>query len=263
MEWIRELGFIPLGFAVGAIGTLLGAGGGFLVAPLLLLIYPREKPEAVTSISLAVVFFNAASGSVAYARMKRIDYRAGILFAAAAVPGAVLGSLTTQFIRRTTFDLLFGAVMVIAGAYLLFNPAGSATSPGGSLLPTDRPRYHLGLGMGLSALVGYVSSVLGVGGGFIHVPALTRLLGFPVHTATATSHFILAIMALTGTLAHIASGSFGPQGFRLTALLALGVVPGAQLGARLSNRVPGSRIIRGLGVVLLGVGIHLFRQALR
>jgi len=117
--------------------------------------------------------------------------------------------------------------------------------------------------MGLSAGVGYVSTVLGVGGGFIHVPALVRLLGFPVHTATATSHFILAIMALIGTLAHIASGSFGPQGFRLTALLALGVVPGAQLGARLSNRVPGSRIIRGLGVVLLGVGIHLFRQALR
>ena len=279
MERIGGLGFVLLGFAVGAVGTLLGAGGGFLVAPLLLLLYRKENPEALTSISLAVVFFNAASGSIAYARMKRIDYRAGILFATAAVPGSILGSLTTQFIPRTTFDLLFGAVMVGAGAYLLFSPVraagssvagagrpGAASSLGAEARrpgAPDRPSYNLPLGMGISAVVGYLSSVLGVGGGFIHVPALARLLGFPVHTATATSHFILAIMALTGTLAHIGSGSFGHQGFRLTALLAAGVIPGAQLGAWLSNRVSGSRIIRGLAVVLVAVGLHLFRQALR
>ena len=69
---LEYLWLIPLGFVVGAYGTLIGAGGGFLLVPVLLLLYPRETPETITSISLAVVFFNALSGSIAYARMKRI-----------------------------------------------------------------------------------------------------------------------------------------------------------------------------------------------
>ena len=67
-----------LGLVVGAIGTVVGAGGGFLLVPALLLLYPSERPETITSISLAVVFFNALSGSIAYARMKRIDYKSGL-----------------------------------------------------------------------------------------------------------------------------------------------------------------------------------------
>ena len=78
-----ELLLIPLGFAVGAYGTLVGAGGGFVLVPALLLIYPDQPPSSVTSISLAVVFVNASSGSAAYARLKRIDYFTGLMFAAA------------------------------------------------------------------------------------------------------------------------------------------------------------------------------------
>ena len=87
----QPVGLIVIGFTVGAIGTLIGAGGGFLLVPILLLLNPKTPPDVVTGISLAVVFFNAASGSVAYARMRRINYRAGIIFALAAVPGAVIG----------------------------------------------------------------------------------------------------------------------------------------------------------------------------
>jgi uncharacterized membrane protein YfcA len=86
---------IPVGFVIGAYGTLIGAGGGFVLVPLLLLLYPEDTPDTITSISLALVFFNALSGSIAYARKKRIDYYSGLLFAAAA--GAVLGALTTVF----------------------------------------------------------------------------------------------------------------------------------------------------------------------
>jgi hypothetical protein len=257
------LWFIPLGFAVGAVGTLLGAGGGFLLAPLLLLLYPRESPVVIASISLAVVFFNAASGSVAYARMKRINYRAGLLFAAAAVPGALLGAWSTYFVPRSVFDAICGALMFAAGANLFLHPVAPDAGPG-SGAPEEAstpPRYNSYLGSGISAIVGYVSSMLGIGGGFIHVPAMVRLLNFPVHTATATSHFILAIMALTGTIAHLAMGSFDHRGFRQTALLSIGVIVGAQVGARLSNLVSGSRIVRGLAVVLLLVGASVFRQA--
>ena len=85
------LWLLPLGFVIAAYGTLIGASGGFVLVPLLLLLYPKESPEIITSISLAVVFFNAASGSVAYARMKRIDYKSGIIFSIATIPGAILG----------------------------------------------------------------------------------------------------------------------------------------------------------------------------
>ena len=69
----HHLLLVALGLVVGAFGTLIGAGGGFVLAPVLLLLYPRDLPETITSICLAVVFFNALSGSWVYGRMARID----------------------------------------------------------------------------------------------------------------------------------------------------------------------------------------------
>src|SRR5438094_763257 len=103
---------IPLGFAVGAYGTLIGAGGGFLLVPALLLLFPTARPTTITSISLAVVFFNAVSGSIAYARDRRIDYRTGLIFAAATVPGAVLGAIAVGYVPRALFDGLFGLLLI-------------------------------------------------------------------------------------------------------------------------------------------------------
>ncbi|HLN84243.1 MAG TPA: sulfite exporter TauE/SafE family protein [Candidatus Binatia bacterium] len=268
---------LPLGVAIGTFGTLIGAGGGFILVPILLLVYPHEKTELITSISLAVVFFNALSGSWAYSRMKRIDYRSGIVFAIATVPGAILGAVSTAYVSRVVFDLVFGILMIAAGIFLWLSAKDehdhahihlhpqtavkkSARWAVRDFIDADGVRYHYEynpvIGIVLSVFVGLVSSLLGVGGGFIHVPALSRLLNFPVHVATATSHFVLAIMALTGTLVHIASGAF-EHGVRRTALLAVGVLLGAQFGARLSNRVGGKWIIRGLAIALVFVGIRL------
>ncbi|MBP1740486.1 MAG: putative permease [Deltaproteobacteria bacterium] len=96
---------MALGFGVGAYGTLIGAGGGFVLMPLLLILYPKESPEILTSISLAVVFFNALSGSEAYGLMRRIDYRSGLMFAAATVPGAVVGAMNTSHVPSPTFAI--------------------------------------------------------------------------------------------------------------------------------------------------------------
>lgn len=116
------------------------------------------------------------------------------------------------------------------------------------------------LGMGISIVVGYVSSFLGIGGGIIHVPALSYFFGYPVHIATATSHFILAIMALTGTVVHIATGVFS-HGVHRTIALAIGVLLGAQVGARLSEKIKGSWIIRGLAIALGVVGLRILAIA--
>ena len=270
------LWLLPLGVAIGTFGTLIGAGGGFILVPILLLVYPDENTELITSISLSVVFFNALSGSWAYSRMKRIDYKSGVVFALATVPGAVLGAVSTAYVPRRMFDLAFGTLMIGAGIFLWLSAQDehghaqiplhpqSASKKSRSavrdFIDADGVRYHYEynpvIGIVLSVFVGLVSSLLGVGGGFIHVPALSRLLNFPVHVATATSHFVLATMALTGTLVHIASGAF-EHGVGRTALLGAGVLLGAQFGARLSNKISGKWIIRGLAIALVFVGIRL------
>ena len=248
------LGLLAFGGLVGVFGTLIGAGGGFILAPVLLLLYPHESPDTITSISLAVTFANATSGSVAYARMGRISYKYGIIFAAAAVPGSVLGALSTYYVSRWLFDLIF-AVMLLGISVLVFvkaPPAGHA--PANESFHLDR--RGLVIGIVISIGVGFLSSFLGIGGGIIHVPALAGILGFPVHVATATSHFILAITALVGTIVHIASGTFH-HGVRRALVLAAGVLVGAQIGARASTRVHGRVIIRALAVALAVVSVRL------
>ena len=266
-------GLAGLGLAVGAFGTLIGAGGGFVLVPVLLILYPEDSPALVTGISLAVVFFNATSGSVAYARMGRVDIRSGLMFAAATIPGAVLGALATAWIQRRTFDIVFGALLTAGSVYLFLRPKGPATPlrqrHTGRFLRTVVERdgttrswsYNPYLGVGISVLVGFASSLLGIGGGIIHVPVLAQLLDFPVHIATATSHFTLAIMALVGTLVHLAQGELAP-GFGRIVPLAIGVVGGAQIGAALSQRVKGVWIMRGLAVALGLVGVRILAGAL-
>lgn len=261
---------LPVGIGVGLFGTLIGAGGGFMLVPLLLLLYPHENPEIITSISLAVVFFNAASGSWAYSRMRRINYRAALLFSVTMVPGTIFGALSTSSVPRRTFDAAFGTLMLAAAIYLALRTPGRGgdtadlrerqqqcdeATVGGS---ADRPR--IGLGMWISAGVGYLSGLLGIGGGIIHVPLLVQLVRFPVHVATATSHMILTIMALAATIVHISTGTFS-HGYRRTIALAIGVVIGAQAGAYLSNRIRGVWIVRALAGALALVGIRVLLLA--
>lgn len=257
---------LGLGFLVGTFGTLIGAGGGFVLVPVLLMVYPSERPEGVTAISLAVVFFNAFSGSIAYARRRRIDYRSGIAFAIAAVPGTVLGVLATHHVPRDVYQPIFGAALVAISLYLLVRKTPDLVSPRANastirtLVDSEGREhswaFHAPTGIGLSVIVGLISSFLGIGGGIIHVPALVHLLNFPVHIATATSHFVLAIMAGIATLQHGLDGSLAP-GFGRLLFLAPGVVLGAQVGAHFSERVRGAWILRLLALALLAVGIRL------
>jgi uncharacterized membrane protein YfcA len=258
------VGFLLLGVVVGAFGTLIGAGGGFLLVPLLAFLYPHESPAVLTGISLAVVFVNALSGSVAYARMRRIDYRAGLVFALAGLPGAVLGVFVTHRLDRRVFDPLLGVALIVASALVFLRPGHRLPVP-----PADRARTlveadgtrqvyapRTGLGALVSVGVGFVSSLLGIGGGIIHVPAMAYLLGFPVHVATATSHFVLAIVVFAAVVVHAATGTLWPSLGRIGPL-ALGVIGGAQAGAWLSSRIHGRWILVGLAVALGSVGLRL------
>jgi hypothetical protein len=256
-----------LGFGVGAFGTLVGAGGGFILTPVLLLVYPQSTPALLTAISLIVVFFNAGSGSLAYARQRRIDYRSGIVFALCTLPGAVLGVLVADKVSRPGFDVIMGVALTGLAWWLV---RGRRQPPGGhpgrgvarEIVDRDGKQYryqaNVRLGAAFSVVVGFVSSFLGIGGGVVHVPLLVTVLGFPTHVATATSHFVLAWMALVATLTHIAAGTFHHGvGLRRAAALSVGVVFGAQLGAHFSQRLSGTVIQRLLAVALLALGVRL------
>ncbi len=271
---LDPIALFVIGVGVGAFGTLVGAGGGFLLVPLLALLEPRLRPEAITAVSLAVVAFNASSGAFAYGRQLRIDYRSGIPFALATLPGSVAGVLLVRFVSRDVFDLIFAVLLIALAVFVVVSheddPEPSPEGGGwGHVLreledasgAQHRYRVNMPLGVGLSALVGLLSSFLGIGGGVIHVPALVGLLRFPTHIATATSHFVLAIMATVGTITHIASGDLDGLALQ-TIVLGVGAVAGAQIGARISTRVHGVVIVRALAVSLVFVGLRLGAQAL-
>jgi uncharacterized membrane protein YfcA len=243
-----------------------------MLMPVLLLLYPSESPAIITSISLAVVFFNGFSGSIAYARMRRIEYKSGTLFFLAALPGSILGAISTAYIPRLWFDMMFGILMIAASLYLLLGKRKSKHNKESKTSQTavemvDREgiryvfSYNRALGVFISIFIGFLSSFLGIGGGLIHVPALIFLLDFPVHIATATSHFVLAGVSLTGTLVHIATGMFS-RGVRRTVCLAIGVLIGAQIGAKLSNHVKDTWIIRVLAIGLLLIGTRIALRVL-
>ncbi len=249
-----------VGVIVGGIGTLIGAGGGFLLMPILALMYPHERPEVLASISLAVVFFNATSGSIGYARQKKIDYRSGWVFIAAGIPGAIAGAFVTSRIPRSVFDLWLGTLLVIVGGMLII--LGAVRPPSDSADARATVKNARVRGGVLSFFVGFVSSLLGIGGGIIHVPGMVYVLRFPVHLAAGTSHFVLAFTAAAGTAAHLMSGEFH-SGYRRTTALAIGVIIGAQVGARLSRVTSSTLVLRLLAVALSAVGIRVVVQAIQ
>ncbi len=265
---------MPLGFAVGAFGTLVGAGGGFVLVPILLLIYPDDEPETVTAISLFVVLANACSGALAYARQRRIDYRSGLWFAAATLPGAVAGAIAVGYLPRRLFDAIFAVTLTSLGVFLVLRSNQQAIHPPvvgrGVVHRLLRDRYgntfsygfQLWKGVLLAGVIGFFSSLLGIGGGVVHVPAMTTVLHFPVHVATATSQFVLAFMSAEGTAVHLTSGTLSfDNGLGRAILLAAGAIPGAQVGALVSRRVHSSVISRALAIALIVVGLRLGMKA--
>ena len=266
MNVLQAAGLTALGLAVGTLGTLIGAGGGFLLLPILIFLYPHDSPAVLTATSLSVVFFNATSGSMAYLRMGRVDLRAGITFALAGLPGSILGVFVTQRLDRHQFNLLLGTLLALAGMRILVAPGGPAhhesKHAAGSrrLVERDGTTHvyspRLVPGALASAGVGFISSMLGIGGGIIHVPLMVYVLGFPTHVATATSHFVLAILSLAGVLVHLGAGTLRVAAARIFPL-AIGVLVGAQFGARLSSRIHGRWIMRSLATALLFVGVRL------
>jgi len=278
---LEPLALLALGASVGAVGTIVGAGGGFILVPILLLFYPDLEAKTVSAIALTTVLANSVSGSLAYLRQHRVDLHSAAILATATIPGAVVGALIVSKVSSQSFALLFAAllfaalVMVLAGPRLRgANSSAAEAGPVGAFSIRRQFRDRLGvihtytyrvpIAVLSSLIAGFASSFFGVGGGFIHVPVLITFLGFPVHVATATSQSVLAVMSSGGVLSHFAAGNYGTPEHAVKAIaLATGALVGAQVGARIAVRLPAHVITRLLGAMLFLLAVQALVAAFR
>src|SRR5262245_23628316 len=122
MEIVSALLWLLFGVGVGAYGTLVGAGGGFIIVPVLLLVGGASPQQAIGT-SLVVVALNALSGTLSYARMGRVDWQTGWRFAAAAVPGAVAGAYLSTLFSGRAFAIVFGVLLIAIALLLALRPS--------------------------------------------------------------------------------------------------------------------------------------------
>ena len=257
---IEILVLFVVGIGVGTFGTLIGIGGGLIMIPLFTFALTpsifHSAPEIVGT-SLFGVFLNALSGTYAYVKQHRVYFKAAIPFAIATLPGAILGSLVSDYFTGPTFSLSYGIFILIISAIMYWNSSNKkaiATNFDETLFIARKK-----LGIILSMFVGFISSIFGIGGGIIHVPVMIYALAFPPHMATATSHFVLAVSSFMGVTSHI----FLSHIVWIPALtVGFGAVIGAQIGARLSKKTKPRSIILLLCISLFLLGIRMIVESI-
>jgi hypothetical protein len=247
---------ILVGLAAGYLSGQFGIGGGIITTPAIRLLLGYPALIAVGT-PLLVVLPTALAGATAYARRGLSDTRAGIVIGAAGAAASVVGALATRLVGGA-------AVLVITAALILWmaidmvllalrgEPRGPEEAPRAGRQPLARQRAA-GLVL-LGVVTGLYSGVLGLGGGFVVVPSLVRWFGFDIKRAIGTSLVVVSVLAVPGSLTHLALGNID---LRLAGLLMLGVIPGALVGARVTAVVRGRTIKLAFAALLAVVGIVL------
>ncbi len=242
------------GFIVGCLGTLIGAGGGFILTPILIFLFPTMLPVKLTAISLLGVAANSSSGSLSYSYKRQVHWPSVFLFGAFAIPGVFIGVALGDRISRGVFEFLFGLFLLSLSLFLFYkNFILKRNIERNDSFWTQKCKF---LGSGISFFIGIVSSFLGIGGGVIHVPLLTEVLEYPIHLAAGTSHAILALTSLIAVLDHYFSGDLN-QLDSWVLFLVVGLAIGAQLGAYFSKKVSSKHIKSILTIALLAVALRL------
>ncbi len=263
-----------IGLFAGVYGCIIGAGGGFILMPVLLLMHPFEQPSSLTAMSLMAVFMNSLSGSIAYACAGRIRYRCAVALITGMIPGSIFGVMLTHIVRRSFFNLAFGMLLIGLSAYLLLKAGRQCHAH----MAADHVRGFYSDALAhecdrvqrsamenfvvvalLGCAVAAVGAFVGVGGGIMLVPMLIGLLGIPTHIATATSMVAVCANSFVGVLTHFVSGT----SFKILESIAIGVgmTVGAQVGAALSGRVSSDWILRLLAGALGIAGFRILLTA--
>ena len=274
-----------LGVATGIYGVLVGAGGGFILAPVLILFFSKD-PEIAAGTSLALVSINSISGFIAYRKSGFIDVRSGFLFAIAAVPGSVLAPFILDVMPGNIFRTLFGVLLLSLAIHMFFRGSKAEddsdyTSDDITLKPAlpkwmsftvkERRitafdgtifnyRFNESMATTFNLILGFVSSFFGTGGGFLRTPILVSAFSFPVKVAVATSIFSLSFYATIGAAAHAFNHNI--EWYPTLVWGGLGLVIGGQIGARIAQRIKSFWILKLLLLVVLLLGLQLLLEGL-
>ena len=269
---------IGLGGGVGFLSGMFGVGGGFLMTPLL--IFLGVPPAIAVSTEANQIVASSVSGVIAHWRRGNVDFKMGGILLAGGVVGSSLGVLLFSILRDigqidlviklsyVVFLGLIGGMMLLESirAILRTRQAGARR---GKLhqhnwlhgLPFKmrfrKSKLYISalLPFFLAAMVGVLSAIMGVGGGFILVPAMIYLLGMPTYVVIGTSLF--QIIFVTANITVLKAVQTQTVDFVLAGLLLFGAVIGAQIGARFGTRLKGEQLRGLLALMVLGVSVKL------
>lgn len=242
-------GAIVIGLSLG----LLGSGGSIITVPVLVYLLGQDEKTAIAG-SLFVVGTIALVGSLQYVRVGLVDWRKVVIFGVPGMAGTYLGALIAAFIPGIVQLALFSLVMLLA-SYMMLRPIKLAD--GGH---SPRASWKISID---GLIVGVITGLVGVGGGFLIVPALVLLGGLAIHTAVATSLVIIALNSYSGFYKYL--DVLDRQNLELdwqTLLLvtALGIV-GSFGGAKIANLTPQDKLKKGFGYFLVVMGIYILARS--
>lgn len=244
------LGALAIGLSLG----LLGSGGSILTVPVLVYLLGQEEKVAIAG-SLAVVGTIALAGAIPYVRQRLVDWRNVLWFGAPGMLGTVGGAWLAQWISGLAQLALFALVMLLA-AWFMFRPP--------ALRPADaapRARWRI---VADGIVVGIVTGLVGVGGGFLIIPALVLLGGLGMRLAVGTSLVIIALKSFSGFAKYldVLAGQGLALDWAVLALVSVFGVAGSYAGNLIGGRVPADLLRRGFAVFLVVMALYILANSL-
>ncbi len=244
---------IPGAVAIGLSLGLLGSGGSILTVPVLIYLLGQDEKVAIAG-SLFIVGSIALAGSAQFLRVGFIDWRSVATFGVPGMVGTWLGALLATWVPGIVQLALFAVVMLLA-SYLMLKPPNLAAASG-----APRALWKIAID---GLVVGIVTGLVGVGGGFLIVPALVLLGGLSMHRAVATSLVIIALKSYSGFWKYLdvlESQSLSLDWNALGVVTALGVA-GSFVGARLAKRLDQETLRKWFGIFLIVMGLYILGRS--
>jgi uncharacterized membrane protein YfcA len=237
---------ILIGLSLG----LLGGGGSILTVPVLVYALGMD-PKTAIALSLAIVGATSLIGVVNHYKNKNIDFKVALLFGPIAMLGTFIGAKLSQFMSASTQLLLFAVIMILA-AYFMYKPTKLNETK-----KENKNRYFLIIAEGL--IVGIITGIVGVGGGFLIVPALVLLSGLDMKKAVGTSLLIIAAKSFSGFAGYIGIVEI-PWNFlaSFTAFSGAGII----IGSALMKYIAQDKLKKAFAVFLVFMGIFVIYKQL-
>jgi uncharacterized membrane protein YfcA len=239
-----------LALVVGVTLGLLGGGGSILTLPMLVyVVHVADKPAIASS--LFVVGVTSLVGAVSHARAGNVRFGVGVLFGVAGMGGAVGGSYVAHLLPGSALLVGFAAVMLVTSLAMMRKRGGDAEGSGQVALPKA---------IAIGAAVGFVSGLIGAGGGFLIVPALTLAGGLGMRHAIGTSLLVITMQSAAGFVGHLVNHT--PVPWTLVLVVGATSVVGSLVGARLARHVPPARLRAGFAWLVLAMGVFMLAKQL-